>query len=371
MADPDHLEVFAEGVEAWNAWRRSYPEVEPDLSREWFTGRHLEGIDLHRADLSYSFLNDSLFEGANLSRCSLIESQLQGADLEQVDLSGAYMHKTDLEDAYLRGSNLDSVLAWHSSFIDADLTDATLRGSKLEWCDLSGARLTRADLEGADLTCAHLVQTDLRNAKLTSARVFGVSAWGVQLDGAEQLALEVAKSNEPSVTVDDLEMAQFIYHLLNNAEAQRVFESVTSKGVLILGRFTPERKAVLDRIRVTLRNLGYLPLLFDFDVPGDRDVTETVTLLARLARFIIADLTDPASIPKELEAIVPDVVVPVIPLIEGNDRPYSMFRDYWKYDWVLDVRRYESLDGLIRSFKSKVVAPAERKLTEIGQRRGG
>lgn len=371
MASPDHLEILAEGADAWNAWRRSHPEVTPDLSRKWFVGRPLEGIDLHGADLSYSRWSDSLLEGANLSHCSLIESELQGADLDQVDLSGANMHKTDLEEASLRGSNLDSLRAWHSSFTDADLTDATLRGSSLEWCDLSGARLTGADLEGANLTSAHLVQTDLRNAKLTSARVFGVSAWGVQLDGAEQLALEVAKSGEPSVTVDDLEMAQFIYHLLNDAEAQRVFESVTSKGVLILGRFTPERKAVLDRIRVKLRNLGYLPLLFDFDVPADRDVTETVTLLARLARFIIADLTDPASIPKELEAIVPDVVVPVIPLIQGNDRPYSMFRDYWKYDWVLDVHRYQSPDSLIRSFKSKVVAPAERKLTEIGQRGSG
>src|SRR4051812_16638758 len=53
------------------------------------------------------------------------------------------------------------------------------------------------------------------------------------------------------------------------------------------------------------------------------------------ARFIVADLTDPSSVPKELEAIVPTFAVPVQPLIEGLDRPYAMFKDYWKYDWVL------------------------------------
>ena len=56
---------------------------------------------------------------------------------------------------------------------------------------------------------------------------------------------------------------------------------------------------------------------------------------AELARFIIADLTDPSSIPKELEAIVRGLAVPVQPLLEGSAKPYAMFKDYWKYDWVL------------------------------------
>jgi hypothetical protein len=105
--------------------------------------------------------------------------------------------------------------------------------------------------------------------------------------------------------------------------------------VLILGRFTDERKAVLDALREELRKCNYLPILFHFDVPATRDITETVSLLARMARFIIADLTDPSSIPKELEAIVPHLAVPVQPLLEGASRPYAMFKDYWKYEWVL------------------------------------
>jgi hypothetical protein len=135
--------------------------------------------------------------------------------------------------------------------------------------------------------------------------------------------------------------------------------------VLILGRFTPERKAVLDAIREALRQRNYLPILFDFEVPGSRDFTETISTLAHMARFIIADLTEPSSLPKELEAIVPTLAVPVQPVMEGATRPYAMFRDYWKYSWVLKVYHYENLEGLIAALGDQVIAPAEVKVQEL------
>jgi hypothetical protein len=139
--------------------------------------------------------------------------------------------------------------------------------------------------------------------------------------------------------------------------------------VLILGRFSEERKPVLDSLREELRKHDYLPILFDFDVPENRDITETVSLLARMARFIIADLTDPSSIPKELEAIVPGLAVPVQPLLEGLARPYAMFKDYWKYDWVLPPYRYEGLQPLLAALAEKVIAPAEAKAKALEERR--
>jgi hypothetical protein len=119
-----------------------------------------------------------------------------------------------------------------------------------------------------------------------------------------------------------------------------------------------------------LRKRNYLPILFDFDVPTTRDITETVSLLARMARFIIADLTDPSSIPKELEAIVPHLAVPVQPLLLGDSsRPYAMFKDYWKYDWVLPVYRYEGLEQLLAEIAENVIAPAEGKVKALQERR--
>ena len=80
--------------------------------------------------------------------------------------------------------------------------------------------------------------------------------------------------------------------MLNNQKIRDVIDTITSKAVLILGRFTDERKAVLDALREELRKRNYLPILFDFDKPRSRDTDETITLLARMARFIVADISD-------------------------------------------------------------------------------
>jgi hypothetical protein len=124
--------------------------------------------------------------------------------------------------------------------------------------------------------------------------------------------LVITPENEPTLTVDNIEVAQSIYLMLNSQKVRNVIDTITSKAVLILGRFTDERKAVLDALRAELRKRDYLPLLFEFNVPATRDITETVSLLARMARFIIADLTDPSSIPKELEATLKENGVKIV-----------------------------------------------------------
>src|SRR6516165_1618260 len=183
------------------------------------------------------------------------------------------------------------------------------------------------------------------------------------------VALSLSGLRAASRRFDNIEVAQFVYLLLHNEKIRDVIDTIGKKAVLILGRFTAERKAVLDALREELRKRDYLPILFDFDVPATRDITETVSLLARMARFIIADLTDPSSIPKELEAIVPNLAVPVQPLLEGASRPYAMFKDYWKYDWVLPVYRYDGLEPLLATLSKMVIVPAEENVEALQERR--
>jgi hypothetical protein len=136
--------------------------------------------------------------------------------------------------------------------------------------------------------------------------------------------------------------------------------------VLILGRFTPERKVILDELREELRNRDYTPVLFDFEKPASKDLTGTVRTLANMARFVIADLTDSSSVPHELAMVVPTTRVPVQPNLLEGQREYAMFMDLkGRYPWVLEPYRYASPERLIADLSEQVIVPAKAKAREL------
>jgi hypothetical protein len=321
---PGRVPNLRGGVAAWNAWRAEHPKAKPP--------------ELVQADLRNAELAGANLAGVNLSGATLVRADLGGADLSRARLIGA-----NLADADLHGANL---------------TRASLLGAYL-----GGVDLRRAVLCGAGLQRAVLVQTNLEGADLTGCSIYGLAAWDVKLDGATQKDLKISPVGKgvrgPTVRVDDIEVAQFIYLLLHNQKVRRVIDTVTSKVVLILGRFAKERLAVLDAMRDELRRLELVPILFDFDKPASKDVTGTVETLARLARFIVADLTDPSSIPHELATVVPFLrTTPVLPLRLAGSGGYSMFQDLGAYPWVLPVHEYDDPGALIASLAA-VIGPAE------------
>jgi hypothetical protein len=332
MANKDQLRIVRLGAEAWNDWWKEnfYKQIAIDLSGADLQGTKLIGAKLCIADLSGADLQGTALNGANL-----IGANLSGANLRKADLQG-----TDLINAYLIGADLS----------EADLSRA----------DFSRANLSGANLSGADLSRATLVETNLERSILTGCNIYGISAWDLRLEDAKQNDLIIKPPNKHAIAADNLEVAQFIYLLLDNKKIRDAIDTIGKKAVLILGRFTPERKAVLDALRVELRKRGYLPILFDFDKPTTKDFTETIRILAGMSLFVIADISNPKSSPLELQATVPDYMVPFVTIIQEGEEPFAMFNDLQiKYDkWVLPTRKYDSLDSLIRNLDKAIITPA-------------
>lgn len=402
MANKKHLKILSQGVDSWNKWRISNIDICPDLSRAKlsgldFSGSDFSGVNFNRANLNGANLTlTTLFDvnfgeadlnGANLSqtnlsyahfnRTNLSKANLSGANLEgqnlnranlgEANLQGAKLSRTDLSCAYLNSANLTEANLLGANLSGARLKDANISKANLTGVDLNNANLRGANLNGTNLENARLVKADFSKTILTDCRVYGVSAWGIKLSGViEQKNLRVTPEYESIITVDNLEVAQFVYLLLHNKKIRDTIDTIGRKGILILGRFTKERKDVLDAVRTKLRELNYVPMMFDFEKPTQRDFTETIKTLAGMCRFIIADITNPKSSPLELQATVPDYMIPLVPIIHEDEEPFSMFVDLQnKYDWVLDVLKYDSVESLIKVMDKAVIKPAIEKAEEL------
>ena len=437
MANQQQIDLTKQSITTWNEWRRENPDIKVDLSEIDLAGVNLSGanfaqVNFSGADLTSADLNETDLTGAtlfmanlvntnlnnsnlggadltlaNLTAASLIGAELIGAiftganlvatkfnraNLSGTNFSNANLSKADLSGANLSGTNLSRAKLGRANVSEADLTGANLSeadltganlfaaniiSANLSMAILNSANLEAANLSGANLNKASLIETNLRRAALSRCSVYGISTWNVQLEGARQDSLVITLDDEPTITTDDLAVAQFLYLLLDNQNIRSVIDAITYKLVLILGRFTPERKSVLNALRAALRTHGYVPILFDFDKPSSRSLTETVTTLAHLARFIIADLTEPSSIPYELQAIIPTIVVPVQPILQpllllDNVKPrheYAMFHDLrMRYHWVLPTYQYRDIASLLASIKENVIEPAEQKAKELETR---
>lgn len=353
-----------------------------NLPRANLSGANLTGAGFHQAYLGEANLSGANISGADLSEVFLCRANLSKANLSRSNLILANLSTACLAGADLTGANFDSVYLSSADLVGAHLSKANLAGACLSGANLSGANLTRAHLgearltnanltsatlAGADLNSALLTEANLTDADLTGCRVYGISAWNLQLEGAKQRDLVITGPNEPEITVDNLEVAQFIYLLLHHKKIRDAIDTIGKKGVLLLGRFSDGRLAVLERLRTELRERDFVPIVFNFDKPETKTFTETVRLLAGFSRFVIADITNPRSAPLELQATVPECMIPFVTIVENGEEPFSMFEDLWKQHgaWVLDPLRYGSVEELAQKLDEKIIRPALAKFDEL------
>jgi hypothetical protein len=357
MANQIHLDLLKQSIDIWYKWRLEHQGIQPDLSGADLSGARLRGAYLKEADLS----------GADLR-----EAELEGADLSNTRLNGAILSRAYLNDAYLKGASLNKAKLIETRLIGSYLGGAKLIGADLSGAYLNAANFSEADLSDVNLSSAILVETNLTGANLTQCSIYGISVWGVNLEGARQDSLVITPPYEPTITIDNLEVAQFIYLLINNPKIRDVIDTIAKKAVLILGRFTSERKSALEAIRTSLRTRGYLPILFDFEKPDSQDLTGTVSTLANISRFIIVDLTDPSCSPYEIGLIAP-YMKPIKPLFQPSKaakHEFAMFQDLRKrYSWVLSVYNYKDQENLLASMQEKVIVPAEKKVQMLEKKK--
>jgi Pentapeptide repeats (8 copies) len=324
MANTSHLDVLTNDVAEWNDWRLRHQDILPDLS----------GCDLRERDL----------RTANLSAVNLSETRLTGANLFGADLYRANLYHADLREANLSTANLFS-----ASLCLADLSEAILCEA-----NLSEALLVKASLREADLRWARLDRADLREADLTGSRIYGISACNVNLEHCIQSNLRLSEHDE-TVLIDHLEMAQFIY-LVCNTHITPFFDGM----VLLVGRFS-ERSRRQQTLVGELRRLGYMPVVVNLNAGGETDV---LSALARIARFMLLDLTHIREFPPSLWLVFTERILPVQPLREASARTHMVHEKIAVASWIRPLSVYRGSEQVRAVLRGGVLLRLEEMVRE-------
>lgn len=374
------------GARAWNRWRQRNAGAQPDLR-----GVVLDGANLARWDLAGAVL-----DGASLVRCSLGAARLQraslrgallmdavldsihadGADFSAANCRTAHFEHADCrgawfeERAYLSGVDLTDADFSGAHLAEACLVDAVLRRTRLDGADLSSA-----DLQGAVLDSTSLRGSCLRDAIVADALIRRVSTDDATDQHGLLVNLHMAWQRPRGERIiftyaDDLRVAQFQNVVDEPGAVGKLLAAATQRVVLILGRFTPRRLAVLKALAAALGERGKIAVIFDFPAPRQREISDTVRFIAGMSQFIVVDLTDASSVPLELQATVPELMVPVLPIVRAGRRAFAMLSDLQRrYFWVQPTLQYRSAAELVRAVDAAVLERAAKAARLIEERR--
>ena len=334
---------------------------------------NLTGANLTMADLRAARLCEAHLSEAQLHVARLRHADLSRADLREANFRGAQLRQTCLRSANLQEANFRWASVVMSDLYEADMTQADLRWANLSVsdlhhaclseADLRGANLRGANLSGANLMNARLVETNFEEANLEGCAIYGISAWELKLEGARQINLRITPEDESAIIVDNLEVAQFLYLHLHNSYIRDVIGTIGKKVVLIVGDFSEERLETLETLREVLRQYHYVPVFLacsDAEAPAK---SETLELLAQLARFVLVDVTEAGSAIDVADYILRHIAVPVQPMAwQSAMQPHQgLWAERLPSDSLLPTYCYADTKAIWTSLYTDCLLPAETK----------
>jgi hypothetical protein len=272
MANPRHLAILSEGLDAWNAWRGANPSVRPDLRRAelergQYVSENFQGIDFRFADLGHASLRNADLYGANLQH--------------------AILGQTDLCDAHLG----------HADLSDADLTSAHLGGADLSFANLENAIFAGADVSFTNFTGAQIVKTDFRDAVFSST-IFGEtdlsSANGLESvihDGPSIIGIDVVYASKGQIPEEFLRgcgvpenFIRYVPSLVNSEEGIQFYPCFIS--------YSSRDEKFARRLHSRMRDAHLRVWFAPEDVQGGKKLHEQIETAIRVYDKLLVVLSE-------------------------------------------------------------------------------
>jgi uncharacterized protein YjbI with pentapeptide repeats len=265
MANQEHLDIVAQGVDAWNGWRNDNPTIQPDLS----------GANLRTANLRGINLKDAAVVGVDFTAARLTSANLRGARVTM-----GILIEADLRMAGLQRADMRHTRAVAADFSGADLKNADLSNADLSGAYLRGTRLNRALIAGARLRGTTFAEVDLRE-------VIGLDS--VRHDGPSTIGLDTIYRSYGKIPESFLRGAgvpeNFITYMYSLTGAAFEFYSVFIS-------YSTKDQEFADRLHADLQARGVRCWFAPHDIQGGRKIHEQIDEAIKVYDKLLLILSD-------------------------------------------------------------------------------
>jgi uncharacterized protein YjbI with pentapeptide repeats len=260
MANQEHLDILARGVEVWNSWRLEHAKTRPDLCDTDLIKAVLDEANLQDADLRGTHLEGAYLRGAYLQRATL-----QGAVLADTHMEGAHLDDANLFAVNLRGTYLQG---------------AILRGATLMWAQFSNTLLKDADLSEARLGLTDFTGIDFSTV-VGLEKVFHKNRSSIGIDTIYLSGGKIPESFLRGCGVPE----NFILYMKSLAGMGLDFYSVFIS-------YSSADQAFADRLHADLQAKGVRCWFAPHDIKGGRKLHEQIDEAIRIYDKLLLILSD-------------------------------------------------------------------------------
>lgn len=301
----------------------------------------------------YKGQNDYDFSNLRLSGTSIIRAFAEGLNIQNAVFENVYFDDGDFSRANFS----------HCVFINTKFNKTIFTGASFNEATFINCNLNRVNLSGANFQVKEIRDTV----------IYGISSWdlivseesiqtNLVIEKTYDLYSEIISQGRIPLTVDNIELAQFIYYLNDHKKMRDTINILNKRGVLLLGKFKDGGLDRLYKLKEWFIKQNYSPMIFDFDRPYSLDYTETIITLSGLSKIVVADLSG-ESVPQELHAILSNFSKPVI--VYHDKAPYSMLKDLKRKNRYFHEIKFDgSEDNLFELLQVKI-KDAESDFIEI------
>lgn len=207
-------------------------------------------LDLSETNLQRANLIDLDLRGVNFLNTIIDGASFCNSNLNSTVLRNAKGYRVDFSDTKLIGSNISHSVLSYSKFEKSELQETSAHKTDFRFCNFSNTHILDSDFSGANLTNANFSNLNSCNLFLSGATLVGVNFMNAHLTGAIFHKSIATHSNLLGANVEGADFTEAIFTeaKLHNVDfSTATLEITTLDGAMVtMAKFPPEVEIMVE-----------------------------------------------------------------------------------------------------------------------------